>query len=40
MVVDREGSPILNCRKKHLFETDKPWAEEGDKFHNFILKTS
>lgn len=29
VVVNREGEAILNVRKKHLFETDKTWADEG-----------
>jgi predicted amidohydrolase len=29
VVVNRTGEPVLNVRKKHLFETDKTWAEEG-----------
>ena len=37
IVVDRKGNLILNHRKKHLFETDKTWASEGDTFNTFTL---
>ena len=31
-LINREGKLITTYRKKHLFETDKTWAEEGSEF--------
>jgi len=38
-VVSRTGELLLNFRKKHLFQTDKPWAEEGSSFSSLELTT-
>ncbi|KAM3139017.1 hypothetical protein pb186bvf_008828 [Paramecium bursaria] len=35
ILVDRNGQPILNIRKKHLYETDKSWASEGNEFQYY-----
>ncbi|EGR30676.1 carbon-nitrogen family protein, putative [Ichthyophthirius multifiliis] len=31
-LIDRDGNLIINYRKKHLFESDKTWAQEGQEF--------
>ncbi|CAD8053835.1 unnamed protein product [Paramecium primaurelia] len=40
VVVNREGEAVLNVRKKHLFETDKTWADEGQEFKCLEIKTT
>lgn len=39
MVLDRAGNLILNHRKKHLYETDKSWAQEGAAFSLLEITT-
>lgn len=38
-LIDRDGKLLITYRKKHLFETDKTWAEEGQAFMAVELKT-
>ncbi|EAR85279.1 carbon-nitrogen family hydrolase (macronuclear) [Tetrahymena thermophila SB210] len=38
-LIDRDGKLIITYRKKHLFETDKTWAQEGSEFGAVYLKT-
>lgn len=40
IMVDRAGKMHLNYRKKHLYETDKTWASEGDCFSFFEIVTT
>lgn len=39
MILDRGGKLVCNHRKKHLYETDKTWADEGSCFTNFKFTT-
>lgn len=36
-VVDRQGKPILNYRKTHLYYNDKLWCEAGDGFKSLEI---
>lgn len=39
-VLDRDGLLVLNYRKTHLYYNDKLWAQEGNGFSTFTLKTT
>lgn len=38
-VVDREGTPIFNTRKAHLYYAEELWGKEGDGFHSLDIVT-